>query len=90
MKLTYVQWSDSYGCSSRWGDLDPETVPEELVCQSVGWVVYETSKVLTLVPHISPVPDQTVQGCGDMTIPKCAIKKIIYLEKEVADQGDEG
>ena len=80
--LVLVKWVDSYGASPHWesvADLEP---PEVLYARSVGFVVGETDTCLLLVPHLTfglqnvPVPSQ---GCGDMTIPKCAIVERVEL-----------
>jgi hypothetical protein len=52
-----------------------------MVCQSVGWLVHDDEICKVIVPHVSqpnhPATEQ--QGCGDMTIPVVAIRKITEL-----------
>lgn len=73
MKLVYVEWTDS--CSpptSAWRDLHAVAadVEGEFICSSVGWVAAENKINLVLVAHLGGS-----QACGQMTIPKCAIRK---------------
>ena len=75
--LVFVRWLDSYGCSSEWSEISNADEPVSHECLSVGWLVQETSEVIVLVPHYSPAHKRIgaeEQGCGDMTIPKVAIK----------------
>ena len=72
-----VTWVDS-ARSMEWTPYAPCLKPT--VCKSVGWVVAETEEVLVLAPHIT-IEDEP-QRCGDMTIPKCAIKKTQTLTYE--------
>lgn len=80
MKLVYIKWLDSYGCSSTWTPLHTEKV-EPLYCQSVGWLMYDGDDCKTIVPHISQEShtETEQQGCGDMTIPAAAIIELIPL-----------
>ena len=80
MRLVLIEWVDSYGCSSVWRKLD-EIVASPLVCRSVGWIVQENPECKVIVPHMTQEIHEHVirQGCGDMTIPSCAIIKIIDL-----------
>ncbi len=75
--LVFVEWEDSYGCSSRWQDIDPEATPGVLLCRSVGWIVSQTKKCIVLVPHLAD--GETKQGCGDMTIPTACIVRMTPL-----------
>ena len=79
MRLVLVEWLDSYGCSTRWAEIDEDAKPKALTCSSVGWLLYDGDDCKVIVPHLScPEPDQDVsrQGCGDMTIPTAAIVKM--------------
>lgn len=79
MKLVYMEWVDSYGCSSDWISLE-DCKPKELVCKSVGWLLFDGPECKVIVPHIAEESPNTIaQGCGDMTIPTSAIRKIVDL-----------
>ena len=73
MKLVYVEWFDSYGCSPEWVPLARVKAPS-LICTSVGWVHLETEEMIVVVPHVTEDghDSATYSGCGDMSIPKCA------------------
>ena len=79
MRLVLIEWIDAFGCSSEWqeiGDLSPE-LP---TCRSVGWLAHDGDDCKVIVPHLSePQEGVTRQGCGDMTIPTCAIQRILDL-----------
>lgn len=68
--LVYIEWEDSYGCSSDWEDLE-NCSPAPMVCRSVGWLIHDDQKVKVVVPHLTQTdhPNSSLQGCGDMTIP---------------------
>lgn len=78
--LVLIEWVDSYGCSSNWQPLaGASSVP--MVCQSVGWLLRDTSDCKVIVPHISDPHHSTIgaQGCGDMTIPTKAVIRVRRL-----------
>jgi len=77
--LELVKWVDSYGATPTWTDVD-DLGATLLTCNSVGWVKYEDEDVLVIVPHVADETDHTLdQGCGQMTIPKCAVKERLKL-----------
>ena len=47
-------------------------------CRSVGLIVAKDDCSLTLAEHIGEEPEQC---CGDLTIPKCAIRKVMILRE---------
>lgn len=81
MRLVLIEWVDAYGCSSSWEALeDPFKAPHVMTCRSVGWLVYDGEDRKVLVPHIAKTPpEEADQGCGDMTIPAVAIRRITDL-----------
>lgn len=72
-RLVYVQWLDSFGCSSSWQPTKIESC-SPMVCHSVGWLLFDSPECKVIVPHLA---DR--QGCGDMTIPTVAITKMVDL-----------
>lgn len=76
MRLVYVEWLDSFGCSSSWQKLDIESC-EPMVCKSVGWLLHDGPTCKVIVPHVSGV---TNEGCGDMTIPTVAVVRMTDLD----------
>ncbi len=79
--LVYIEWVDSFGCSSVWTDIE-ESVPEPLVCKSVGWLQHDGDDYKLIIPHITQEKhgQSLKQGCGDMAIPTRSIIKICPLE----------
>ncbi len=84
MKLVYIEWFDAYGCSSTWQDM-PEIKPSPIVCKSVGWLLHDGDDCKVIVPHTMPDDHDHAnpQGCGDMTIPTVAIKRIVEMKEPV-------
>ena len=80
MKLVYIEWIDSYGCSSDWNNLE-NCKPELLLCRSVGWLLHADKTCKVIVPHITQDQHDNIaqQGCGEMTIPTKAVRKIVFL-----------
>jgi hypothetical protein len=79
-RLVYVEWADSYGCSSRWEDIE-NCSPDVMICRSVGWLIHDDAKCKVVVPHMNEPnhPNVKRQGCGDMTIPTAAVIKVVDL-----------
>ncbi len=81
--MVLIEWLDSYGCGSEWQPLEG-CQAKPLLCRSVGWLLRDEADCKVIVPHLSdsasPLP---VQGCGDMTIPTAAIRKITDLDSPV-------
>ena len=79
MRLVLIEWVDSLGCSSNWEEVD-DLSPKVLCCRSVGWLAYDGEDCKVIIPHLSdPHDNAKPQGCGDMTIPTCAIRRIVDL-----------
>jgi len=79
MRLVFVEWVDSYGCSSNWEELEGCS-PQLMRCRSVGWLLHDDEDCKVLVPHVSaPLAQSARQGCGDMTIPTRSIVRLVDL-----------
>ncbi len=80
MRLVFIEWLDSIGCASNWSSLDGSRA-DPLICRSVGWLLHDTDACKVVVPHITNIADDgvTPQGCGDMTIPTCAVTRMVDL-----------
>ncbi len=79
MKLVLIEWMDSTGCSTNWQELEVIGRPKPLSCRSVGWLCHEGADSVVIVPHSADVEDGKKQGCGDMTIPKCCVLRMVEL-----------
>lgn len=83
-RLVAIDWVDSYGCASQWGDITRK-LPVAHHCFSVGWVAVESDEAIVIVPHLSPENreiNSDEHACGDMTIPTCSIISITDLIKK--------
>jgi hypothetical protein len=86
LPLVMVEWVDSYGCSSRWRELE-ELTPDPMICRSVGWLLHRDRECIVLVAYlIEPDRDEgpRSQGMGDMTTPSCAVKAMHALSPVVS------
>ena len=71
-KAIYVEWDDSSAISrGPWNHKNDAKVKKLIRCQTVGFVLDETNTHITLVS----TSDGGNYVCGDMTIPKSAIRK---------------
>lgn len=80
-RLVLVEWIDSYSLNN-WRPLD--TIDASVLhCRSVGWVAAESKESITLVASVSGEKNGDVRlcGCGDISIPRCAIRKITRLKQ---------
>lgn len=76
-----VEWVDSYGCASSWTPLGSEK-PAILTCVSVGWLIDDYVGCIVVVPHRAELQGgEATQGCGDITIPRVAITRIVDLQE---------
>lgn len=80
-RLVYIEWEDSHGCSSAWEFLD-QCQPSVTICQSVGWLIHDDKTCKVLVPHLLPSngDGHRAQGCGEMTIPASAVRRLVALK----------
>jgi len=71
VRALYIEWLDASSLTGGvWHSNEDAKDLEVITVTSVGFVVAETKDSITLAPHIS-----TDEVCGDLCIPKCAIKK---------------
>ena len=73
LKLVLVEWLDSHYVAG-WHFDAPITEPK--VCHSVGWLIYEGPKAITIAGHLA---DNGEQRSGEMTIPAGVIVKVKKL-----------
>ena len=86
--LVMVDWIDAKGCYEEWQDLEHMTrTSDKMLCQSVGFLILKNKDVVIILPHVTAIHHVTDtgrsetkrQGCGDMTIPAVAVKRIRKL-----------
>lgn len=81
-RLVYIEWVDSFGGGGWQPMLESTEEPEPLVCKSVGWLMVDGVHSKVIVPHIHEAQEEIgakLSGCGDMTIPACAVLRMIDL-----------
>ncbi len=79
MKLVYIEWIDSDGSDkSEWKFIHEFDKSGLQICQSVGWMLHDEKDYKTILHNIAGFlnGDKTKQGCGELTIPVSAIRKI--------------
>jgi len=75
MKLLYIKWHDSTSQQGGiWHDRESVEKMRPLQIVTVGWIISETKKYITLASSITKH-----QVSGDICIPKSCIKKIKEL-----------
>lgn len=78
--IKLIEWTDSFGGSIGWQDVSGFK-PEQVIIQSVGFVLYEDDTMISLAANYSKETNITGEVVdGTMTIPKCCIKKITELK----------
>ena len=69
----YIEWLDSFGCTSKWEDIE-DYKSQPLVCKTIGFVVFEDDKVISIASNIAEETELTFsQANGIMSIPKINI-----------------
>jgi len=77
--LVLIEWLDSRR-GEGWVRLE-ELDSSVTHCRSVGWVIAKDAFSVTLAGHLG---DNPAQCCGDVTIPKKAICRMITLPEPVS------
>lgn len=75
-RLVLVEWEDSHGVSASW-EYVSRCNPYVLICRSVGWLLHDGGECIVVVPHLTASDQAKQQGCGDMTIPRSAVRSIV-------------
>ncbi len=70
-KIIEIEWLDSVGVTPSWGYTNELLPLPPIKCISVGYIVKDKKKYITLVQSIS-----NEQILGRLTIPKCSIIKV--------------
>jgi hypothetical protein len=83
MDLVLIEWVDSHGPVDGWRIIDNSIEPEPLICESVGWLLYNGKNCKKVLPHRAGYKSEGIdeQGRGELTIPTkaiLAIKKLKY------------
>jgi len=71
----YVEWIDSFGCTSQWQSLEDYS-PILPIMKTIGFIVYESKDLISLANSIGDDTEHTLeQANGIMNIPrKCIVK----------------
>ena len=88
-RLVLVEWVDSRSPASHWEPLRDAAEGEVCECVSVGFLVKDSDEIKILVPNMADVEDETsLQASGAITIPSCAVRRIVDLEEVDGSQVD--
>ena len=78
--VAWIEWVDSAQCSG-WETMESlfSTLKEAecKTCLTIGFVLHESDKSITVSSTISDLPDQSSSA---LTIPKCSITKMYEVE----------
>ena len=77
MKIVVIDWVDSVRASD-WVLME-DVNEKSLDCVSIGFLIKETNKNITIAQNYGTNPEQV---CNLMTIPKCSIRNIRELKEE--------
>lgn len=75
--LLYVEWLDSAGQRGWHGQKDIDNAPA--FCRTVGWLLLEDKRAVTLVPTHSEYSDSAPSVMDPVTIPRRAITRRVKL-----------
>jgi len=81
LQLVLVEWVDSHAGRGWRSETELRDGLLPLRCRSVGWLFAKTKDCLRIVPHIHAEENSPIvtQGCGDMTIPRRSVIRMIVL-----------
>ena len=76
-RVVYVEWVDSHASTERvWSDEDDIAKDcKATICRSVGYLIASRNKHKAIAGHI----DSFGNTSGSITIPNCAIVKLIEI-----------
>jgi hypothetical protein len=74
-KLVLIHWIDSVQPISEWRMIDEIPSPAPVDCVSIGWILGETKKAVSLACSLGIVENDSRQASGVVTIAKKAIIK---------------
>lgn len=73
LKAVFIEWEDSYGCSSTWQGLENYS-HDILKISSIGFIIKEDENLISISGNYAPETDNTKQQAnGIITIPKKCI-----------------
>lgn len=80
--LVLIEWEESRRPAAEWVFID-ETVPNMIICKSVGWLIRDGSDCKVVMPHLGLATEHKAayQGTGDIVIPTKSIRHIAILEE---------
>lgn len=89
--LVMIEWIDACGCSTEWRYIESVKKDRVTLCKSVGWLVNaepNDDDFVTILPHVALEASDGAkeQACGDMTIARIAIMKIVHLAPAVVSE----
>jgi hypothetical protein len=81
VKAVYVEWWDPAGHDrDGWRDLDEVLKKNYGSCHTLGWVIREDAKLLTVAATYAADDPDCINVLGYISIPKSVIKKQVKLD----------
>jgi hypothetical protein len=77
--IVLIEWEDSQRPLSPWQWVDEYSLPDAVLCHSVGFLIAQTKKALALAPNLGDVECERHQASGIIRIPRSAVRKITNL-----------
>jgi len=77
--IVLVEWEDSQRPLAPWQWVDEYSLPDAVLCRSVGFLIAQTKKALALAPNLGDVECERAQASGIIRIPRSAVRKIKNL-----------
>jgi hypothetical protein len=78
-QIVLVEWEDSQRPLSPWQWVDEYSLPDAVLCHSIGFLIARTKKALALAPNLGDVACERAQASGIIRIPQSAVRKITRL-----------
>ena len=75
-RLVRVEWEDSARPIPAWQWIDDYSLPETVLCVSVGYLIADTKQAIAVAPNLGDLGRERVQASGIIRIPRSAIRQL--------------
>ena len=77
-RMIYVKWLDTASLRDGWSKIDYENTMEGVICETVGWLVWEKKNSIYIAGSVSHAPYH-IDSTDTIVILKSIIKKRKFL-----------
>jgi hypothetical protein len=77
--LLAIEWEDSQRPIGAWQWVDEYTLPDVVMCVSVGFLISKTKDAIALAPNLGDLEQERLQASGIIRIPTSAIRRQVEL-----------